>query len=42
MILNNHSKFALGESFLNKHQKLIDVFKKNNLTFKWNKIYRVN
>ena len=32
MILNNHSKFALGESFLNKHQKLIDVFKKNNLT----------
>ena len=32
MILNNHSKFALGESFLNKHQKLIDVFKRNNLT----------
>ena len=32
MILQNHSKIKLTESFLNKHQKLIDVFEKNNLT----------
>ena len=32
MILQNHSKIKLTESFLNKHQKLIDIFKRNNLT----------
>ena len=32
MILQNHSKIKLTESFLNKHQKLIDVFERNNLT----------